>query len=293
MQKILATGATGLIGSRFVEMFKDKYEVINMDLTTGVDITKVETFKPFFDVHPNTKALIHLAAFTDVNQSFTQTGDKSGVCYQVNVEGTKNIAGICRERGIHLLHISTDFVFDGSQESPYLEDSPLSPLEWYGQTKAWAEEQVQQIGGSYTIARLAYPYRATYDLKPDFIQKIRAGLESGKLYPQFSDTVITPTFIDDIARAFDKIIDRMPRGILHTVGSSSLSPYQLAQKVAVAYGFDPNLVKEGSLTQYLKSASRPYARAVAMSNVKASDVLGLHFMTIDEGLSAIKSQQGL
>ena len=293
MQKILATGATSLIGSRFVEMFKDKYEVINMDLTTGVDITKVETFKPFFDVHPNTKALIHLAAFTDVNQSFTQTGDKSGVCYQVNVEGTKNIAGICQERGIHLLHISTDFVFDGSQESPYLEDSPLSPLEWYGQTKAWAEEQVQQIGGSYTIARLAYPYRATYDLKPDFIQKIRAGLESGKLYPQFSDTVITPTFIDDIARAFDKIIDRMPRGILHTVGSSSLSPYQLAQKVAVAYGFDPNLVKEGSLTQYLKSANRPYARRVAMSNTKASDVLGLHFMTIDEGLSAIKSQQGL
>ncbi|PIS17797.1 hypothetical protein COT54_02700, partial [Candidatus Collierbacteria bacterium CG09_land_8_20_14_0_10_46_12] len=63
MQKILATGATGLVGSRFVEMFQDKYNVINLDLTTGVDITKVETFKPFFDVHPDTKALIHLAAF--------------------------------------------------------------------------------------------------------------------------------------------------------------------------------------------------------------------------------------
>ena len=64
-QTILATGATGLIGSRFVEMFKDKYDVVNMDLTTRVDITNVETFTPFFDAHRDAKALIHLAAFTD------------------------------------------------------------------------------------------------------------------------------------------------------------------------------------------------------------------------------------
>ena len=291
--KILTTGATGLIGSRFVEMFSDKYNIINMDLTTGVDITKVETFKPFFDVHSDAKALIHLAAFTDTGKAFAETGDKNSICYQVNVEGTKNIANICNERGIHLIHVSTDFVFNGEQETSYLEESPLSPIEWYGNTKAMAEGVVKDSGVAYSIIRLSYPYRANFEAKPDLIKKIRAGLESGKLYPQFSDSIITPTLIDDIARAFDKLIELKPQGIFHAVGSDALSPFELAKKVASAYGFDPSVVKEGSLTEYLKSAARPFARTVKMSNQKSSDILGLTFMTIDEGLAEIKKQQGL
>ena len=293
MQTVLATGATGLVGSRFVEMFQDKYNVINLDLTTGVDITQAETFKPFFDDHQDAKVLIHLAAFTDPNKAFAESGDKTGICYRVNVEGTANIASICQQRGIHLLHVSTDFVFDGKQETPYLEESPLSPIEWYGQTKAMAETVVEKSGVSYTIARLSYPYRAHFDAKPDLIQKIRAGLSSDKLYPQFSDSLITPTLIDDIARSFDKIIQLKPSGIFHTVGSDSISPYELAKKVAVSYGFDPALVKEGSLTEYLKSASRPFARNVAMFNTKATKILGLSFATLDQGLAEIKKQQGL
>lgn len=290
MQQILVTGATGLVGSRFVEMFSDKYDVINMDLTTGVDITRPETFKSFFDAHPDTKTLIHLAAFTDPNKAFSESGDKSGICYKVNVEGTKNIADICKERGIHLIHVSTDFVFDGQQNTPYLEESPLSPIEWYGETKAMAEAVVKDSGASYSIVRLSYPYRANFEAKPDLIKKIRAGLESGKLYPQFTDTMITPTFIDDIARAFDKLVELRPVGIFHTVGSDSMSPYDLAGKVAIAYGFDPSIVKEGSLTEYLKTASRPFARKVVMSNAKSSDILGLKFATLDEGLTEIKKQ---
>jgi dTDP-4-dehydrorhamnose reductase len=211
----------------------------------------------------------------------------------VNVEGTKNIADICQERGIHLIHVSTDFVFDGTKTTPYTEDSPLSPIDWYGETKAMAEEAVKESGASYSIVRLAYPYRANFDAKPDAIQKIRAGLESGKLYPQFADTMITPTLIDDIARAFDKLVELKPQGIFHTVGSDALSPYELAKKVAVAYGFDPSVVKEGSFVEYLKSAARPFARNVVMSNKKSSDILGLHFASLDEGLAEIKKQQGL
>lgn len=290
-QTILATGATGLVGSRFVEMFSDKYEVVNMDLTTGVDITKAETFKPFFDSHPDAKALIHLAAFTDTNKAFAESGDKNGICYKVNVDGTKNITDICRERGIYLIHVSTDFVFDGKKDTPYTEDDPTNPIEWYGETKAIAEQVVKNSGVNYSIVRLSYPYRSTFDQKPDLVKKIRAGLESGKLYPQFTDTTITPTLIDDIARSFDKLIELKPQGIFHLVGSDSLSPYELAKKVAVAYDFDPSLVKEGSLTEYLSTAARPFARNVKMSNQKATSVLGIHFATLDEGLSEIKKQQ--
>ena len=302
-QQILATGAIGLVGSRFLDMFQAKYEVANIDIASGVDITDKASVEQFIVSHPAT-TLIHLAAFTDTNRAFAETDDKTGLCYRVNVLGTQNIAELCRDHHIHLIHVSTDFVFDGLQTTPYLEESPLSPIEWYGSTKAMAEEVVKTSGVSYSIARLSYPYRAHFPAKPDIIQKIRLGLESGKLYPQFSDTVITPTFIDDIARGFDQLITLHPQGIFHLVGSDSLSPYSLAQKVATAYDFDPSLVKEGSLTQYLKTASlastsdgesrraaRPFARHVAMSNAHTSQALDLHFATVDTGLEAILAQQ--
>lgn len=291
--KILATGATGLVGSRFVEMFADKYEVVNLDLTTGVDITNVATITPFFAAHKDAKHLIHLAAFTDTNKAMEQKGDQSGLCYQVNVEGTKNIVAACLQNDVHLIHISTDFIFDGNKTEPYTEADQASPIEWYGQTKAMAEDVVVGSDVKSTIVRIAYPYRAKYDLKPDIITKIRAGLESGKLYPQFTDTTITPTFVDDIARAFDAIISLGKTGIYHVVGSTSLSPYELARLVAKAYGFDPESVKAGSLTEYLKTATRPFARHVAMSNSKSSKELGLVFADLPSGIDLIKSQQDL
>lgn len=288
MPSILATGATGLVGSRFVELFASKYTILNMDLTTGVDITSRQTVEDFVAKHQEADVLLHLAAFTDTGKAFAESGNQEGICYKVNVLGTKNIAEICQAKGIHLIHVSTDFVFDGHQTTPYTEDDPVSPLEWYGETKALAEQIVKASGASYTIARLSYPYRAEFAAKPDLIKKIRHGLETGALNPQFSDSLITPTFVDDIARAFDKIIELKPQGILHLTGSTALSPYELAKKVAAAYGFDPGMVKEGSLAKYLKTANRPFAKTVAMSNAKATKLLGLHFMTIDEGLAAIK-----
>ncbi len=286
MLTVLATGATGLVGSRFVEMYADEYQVANMDLTTGVDITNKESIEKFVKEN-SADTMIHLAAFTDTNRAHAESGDKSGLCYQVNVEGTRNIAEVCKAHGIHLIHVSTDFVFDGKKDSPYTEDDAPTPIEWYGETKAIAEEVVEESGASYTIARISYPYRKEFEAKPDMIRKIRAGLESGQLTPQFTDSIITPTFIDDIARGFAKLIETKSPGIFHLVGSTSLSPYEFARKVATAYGFDPSIVKEGSLTEYLKSATRPFARSVAVSNAKATQELGLNFLTLEQGLAAI------
>ncbi|OGD71166.1 hypothetical protein A2187_02020 [Candidatus Collierbacteria bacterium RIFOXYA1_FULL_46_24] len=292
MSQVLTTGATGLVGSRFVDLYAKRFPTSNMDLTTGVNITDRDSIEKFVTANP-ADILIHLAAFTDTNKAFAESGNQKGLCYQVNVVGTRNIAAVCEAHGIHLIHVSTDFVFDGQKSAPYIETDPVSPLEWYGETKALAEKVVQDSGVHSTILRIAYPYRANYALKPDIIGKIKTGLETGKLYPQFVDTVITPTFIDDIAAAFAKIIELKPSGIFHIVGSDALSPYELAQKVAVAYGFDPSLVQKGSLTEYLKTASRPFARHVAMSNAKATKQLGLTFAGIDQGLAELKKQQSL
>lgn len=287
---ILMTGASGLVGSRFVEMFPE-YEIANMDLTTGVDITDKATIAKFVREHPSS-VMIHLAAFTNTNEAFKQAGDTAGMCYKVNVEGTRNIADVCKENDIFLIHISTDFVFDGTKETPYSEDDARHPIEWYGETKAIAEEVVEKSGAAYAIARLAYPYRAVYGLKPDIVAKIRSGLEAGTLYPQFSDTVITPTFIDDIARGFAALAEEKKQGIFHLTGATALSPYELARRVAAAYGYDPAVVKEGSLTEYLKTNPRPFARYAAMSNEKSCRELGITFASMEQGLVEIKKQQG-
>lgn len=280
------TGATGLVGSRFVEMYKDKYEIYNMDLTTPVDITSLKSVQDFVVSH-RAPALIHLAAFTNTAQAAKETGDKEGICYKVNVLGTQNMVKVCQKYNIHLVHISTDFVFDGQKQEPYTEEDKRNPLDWYGETKRQAEEIVEVSNIDYTILRIAYPYRKTYDLKPDIVKKIREGLAKGDLPPQFSDTVITPTFTDDIARSFDKIIDSQSTGIYHIVGDTSLSPFELAKKVASTFGFDENMVKEGSLTDYLTKNPRPFARYAALSNKKATEELELSFATIEEGLKAI------
>lgn len=286
MKQVLATGATGLVGSKFVELYQDTYDVANLDLTTGVDITDYKSVDRFLTAHP-APALIHLAAFTDTKRAQAEDGDKNGLCYRVNVEGTKNIARACREHGIHLVHVSTDFVFDGTKKEPYTESDPVHPLDWYGQTKAMAEEVVQDGGGDWTIVRLAYPYRDPHALKPDLVQKIRQGLQAGTLPPQFTDSTITPTYVNDLARGFAKSVEDKPSGIYHLVGSTSLSPYALARKVAAAYGLDPDLVKKGSLAEYLQSSDHPVARHMALSNTKAREELGLTFATIEQGLAAV------
>ena len=284
---LLTTGLTGLVGSHFAEKFQSKYDFFNLDLATGVDITDPQKVEAFITSHP-APVLIHFAAFTNVNEAFKQTDDKSGICYRVNVEGTKNIVNSCKKHGIHLVHISTDFVFAGNKQEPYTEQDPRHPIEWYGQTKAWAEEIVENELFSYTILRIGYPFRAYYEAKPDIVHKILAGLKSGNLYPQFSDMVITPTPIHTFSQILDRVVAQKPQGIFHAHGSTALSPYQLARLVAKIFGYDPDQVKEGSLQEFLKTTNRPYQQYLHMDNSKIQKTLDITIPTIDQSLEEIK-----
>jgi len=283
---LLMTGATGLVGSRFVELYEDKYEIFNIDLTTGVDITSKDSLTSFVATH-KASCLVHLAAYTNTAEADKQKGDENGICYQVNVIGTQNIAEICKKNDIHLIHISTDFVFDGAKETPYTEEDPISPLDWYGVTKGKAEEVVENSGVGYTIIRIAYPYRASYSLKPDIIAKLKLGIEAGTLPPQFADTTINPTFVDDIAKGLDLVVTNPKIGIYHLVGSSAVSPYELAVLVAQHYGFAPSIIKRGSLSEYQKTNSRPLARYANLSNKKFINDYGFIPKTLPEGLVAL------
>ncbi len=290
--KVIGTGLSGLVGSRIIELLGEKYQLVDFSLASGIDILNNSLLEKAFDKHQDAKAVVHLAAFTDTNAAHEQRGNKKGSCYQLNVIGTKNIVNQCQKHGQYLIHFSTDFVFSGEKEGVYTEEDQPDPIDWYGQTKYEAEEAVLESDLSAAIVRIAFPYRAFYQAKLDVVRKIIEGLKEGNLYPMFTDQIITPTFIDDIAWALDRFLSNNDEGIFHVVGSESLSPYQLAQKIAQKFNFDTRLVKKGSLEDYQKSLppdSRPWQKNLALSNKKISS-LGVVMSGVDEGLLKMKKQ---
>ncbi len=289
-RKILATGLSGLVGSRLVELIKD-CDFENLLLEKGFDITKKETLEEKI-ANSEAEYFLHLAAFTDVNAAWKEKEDREGLCFKVNVLGTKNVAEFCKKYRKLLIHFSTDFVFDGEKKGLYTEKDVPRPIEWYGQTKLLAEEEVKRSGCRYCILRIAFPFRAKFLTKADLIRKIKEGIENKALYPQFSDQIITPTFIDDIAFGVEKIIKSQTQGLFHLTGSTPLSPFTLAQKVAEHFGFDKKLVKKGNLGEFLRNNpnSRPYQKNLGLSNEKIKKELGIDIKGIDEALLEIKKQ---
>lgn len=288
--KIIGTGLTGLVGSRIVELNPD-VEFVNISVETGVSILDPLQLEKVFTDNPDAEAVLHLAAFTDTNAAWAQKGDQNGLCYQLNVVGTQNIVKLCQKYGKYLIHISTDYVFNGQKNTPYTEDDPTSAIEWYGETKAMAEKVVLDSGINASIVRLAFPYRAKYDQKVDIVRKIKSKIENGDTLNLFDDQITTPTFIDDIATGLKIFFDQKPTGIYHLVGSSSQSPYTMAKIIAEVFALDDSKIIPTKLSDYLKTeGSRPFAPNAALSNDKVKS-LGITMKTLREGLEEIKRQQ--
>jgi len=287
-KSILATGLSGLVGSRIVELLP-QFQFTDISLDTGFDLLRPDSLRrAFADFTGDT--IIHLAAFTDTNAAWLQRGDKNSLCYRLNVEGTQNILDLCAEYHKYLIHISTDFVFDGTKQGSYTEQDSPNPLEWYGQTKYEAEKLVTASGLPSAIVRIAFPYRAIYDAKTDLVRKIIEKLKNGQTCNLFSDQITTPTFVDDIAHGLEYFIQHQPRGIFHLVASSSQSVYDMGRQVASVFAFDQNLIQPSLLADYLKTPdARPYAPNLALSNTKISD-LGIRMSTLSQGLEQLCQQ---
>lgn len=293
MQKIIGTGLSGLVGSRIVELLKDKFEFVDFSMDTGVSVLDNESLSKAFELNKDAVAVIHMAAFTDTNGAWEQKDDKNGLCYQLNVEGTRNILNLAQKYNQQLIYISTDFIFDGQKTTPYLETDTPSPIEWYGETKYLGEKLLLDSGyKNINISRITYPYRAAFEPKVDIIRKVISKLQNKEEVKMFSDQICTYTFIDDIAQALGYFVENKTTGIYHLVGSSSHSPYEMCLKIAEVFGLDKSLISASSLDEFIKSqpvGSRPWQKTLITSNEKVKS-LGLNFKTLEEGLLAIKSQ---
>jgi len=288
--KVIGTGLSGLVGSRVQELLKDKYQWVNFSLDSGVNILDEESLAAAFEENKDAPAVLHLAAFTDTGAAWEQRGDKKGLCYRLNVLGTRNIIRLCQKYRQYLIYISTDFVFSGRKKGQYTEKDTPDPIEWYGQTKYWAEKEVLESGLPAAVVRIAFPFRSYFEAKKDIVRRIIDGLREKSLYPMFTDQVITPTFIDDIAVGLDYFLGSKPRGIYHLVGPQPVSPYRLAQLIAHVFGFNPKAVKKGNLLAYQEGqppGSRPWQKNLAISNQKITS-LGIKMTPPEEALLRVK-----
>jgi dTDP-4-dehydrorhamnose reductase len=286
MEEILGTGLHGLVGSRLLKDYADRYHFDNLDVRDPrrpVDITNFQQVLTACQNSP-AKVLVHFAAFTDVTAAWQQNGDKTGSCYQVNVEGTKNVLKACQETGKRLIHISTAYVFNGEKTEPYREDDARQPIEWYGQTKAWAEELVEKSEIPWTILRIDQPFRSDGFAKIDTLHRIIQGLQQKTLYPQFRDHYFGPTYINDFVRVIDWVIRKEKTGLYHASSGESWSDYDFAKNVNEILQLSGD-VQGSDLAEYLKTLQRPYQKNTALSCDKLKAELDFTLKSVRQAIA--------
>lgn len=283
---ILGTGLTGLVGSRVVELLTGTYQFHNISTSTGVDITNASQVEEAFFASP-APLVIHFAAKTDVDGcEQDKSAGTEGAAWKINVEGTRNVANAAVKTGKKLIYISTEFVFDGTKEFYTEEDTP-SPVNWYATTKYEGEKIIQSLDIPWVIARISYPYRASFE-KKDFVRSIKGRLEAGNTIMGVTDHMFTPTFIDDIPVGLDAVIKNESTGIYHIVGSDSLSPYESAVKIADVFELDASLIQKTTREEFFAGrAERPYALRVKNDRITE---LGVQMNTFEHGLHLLKEQ---
>ncbi len=243
-----------MVGSRFCELYRGPLIEADFSGKISVDITDFQSVNHFFARY-SFEWLILFSAFTDVDAAEKQRDNKKGACWQINVEGVKNIVNACKSYTRKLIFISTDFVFDGSR-GPYAEEDITGPdltkVSWYGISKIQAEKSIQKSLNSSIILRIAYPYRAKFEGKDDIAKRILRLYKNGKLYPMFDDQQITPTFIDDLEPAIDLLVSKNQKGIFHLASPALTTQYRFAKQLIKTFGTRSEGIKKGSVSDFLK-----------------------------------------
>jgi dTDP-4-dehydrorhamnose reductase len=289
-KRLLITGTNGLLGNKAVVVANQNYEVMPLhhakplhDNSLEVDIVnKEQVLSIFRKLRPN--AVIHAAAETNVDKCETQKEH----AWNVNVKGTRNVAEACDEVGAKLVHISTDYVFDGEKGHYKEEDNP-NPISYYGLTKLEGERQVVAHCRNYAILRTSVLY-GWHPWKQNFATWVISQLRQNKEISVVEDHYNTPTLADNLAEMIPEVLQRGLKGLYHASGSERISRYEFAKKIAESFQLDSSLIKPAKMSQLLAwIAKRP--RDSSLSTDKIRKQLRTRPLNITEGLERMKTEE--
>ncbi len=275
-KKVAVTGASGLVGSRIIELLSKQFEFVplsiqNMDITDKNSIQK--NLKDLsYDL------MLHLAAYTNVMGG---EAEKEKV-FSINETGTRNLLDVVQSAKKEFIYISTDFVFDGTHP-PYTETSIPHPISVYAASK-YAGEKV--VGKNGMIVRFAYPYRSAFEEKKDIFRTLKSLLEAKKSLTMVDDSLMVPTFIDDIAQGLGYLMNNFSNDTFHLVGKDAMSPFTLAKTIARVFQLDDSLIGKTTYEEYFKDK----AKGPRYNDVRSEKNTFFPMHTFEEGLTIIKNQ---
>ena len=296
-KKILVTGSNGLLGQKIIYSLIERKDIDLLATSKGInrlitksgyryvdlDITKNEEVKKVFE-NENPDAVINCAAMTNVD--YCEENQDS--CWEINVKAVENLAKSCEVSKSHLLHLSTDFVFDG-KSGPYNENDKPNPLHFYAKSKLKSEEIVKKIMTNWTIARTIIIYGITDNMsRSNIVLWAKKEIENGNTINVVNDQLRSPTLAEDLAKGCISIIDKSAFGLYHLSGPKTYSILDLVHKVADFYNLDKSLILPVTSASLNQPATRPLSTGFDIT--KAKKDLDFNPVNFLEGIKIMDQQ---
>lgn len=295
---LLITGANGLLGQKLVERLLKKgsfnilatgrgrsrlpnewkgYTYVQMDITDPRQIYEVfSKYKP--------KVIVHCASMTNVDQCETDRED----CYDQNVKAVSYLTKACEIHKTHLVHLSTDFIFDG-ENGPYKENDLPNPINYYGETKLLSEQIVKGSSIDWAIVRTGLVYGLTNDMsRSNIVLWVKSALENGKDLKLVDDQLRTPTLAEDLAEGCILIAEKQATGVFNISGNDFLTPYDMALETAKFFKLDETKIEKADSTTFSQTAKRPLKTGFIID--KATKELNYWPRSFKEGIAILAKQ---
>jgi dTDP-4-dehydrorhamnose reductase len=294
--KILVTGSNGLLGQKLSDLIlkhpehqlmatglgPDRYGGGAYFYTTMDIANRDEVFKVIGNFKPD--VIIHTAAMTQVDQCESERE----ACMRLNVEALENIIEVSNQFNAFLIHLSTDFIFDG-ENGPYIEEDIPKPISFYGESKLLAEKLIQQKSKQWAIVRTILVYGVVRDMsRSNIVLWVKQNLEQGKNIRVVDDQWRTPTLAEDLALGCLLVAEQKAEGIWNISGPDMLCPFDMALQTADFFGLDKSLIERVNSSIFSQPAKRPPKTGFDIS--KARKYLGFSPKSFKEGLDTLAKQ---
>lgn len=297
MKKLLITGSNGLLGQKIIYRLLDlkefeikaaargenrlieteRYTYYTLDIGNKEEVNRI-----IHDVKPD--AVIHTAAMTNVDAC---ESDKEG-CLRNNVHAVEYIVDACNDVGAHLVHVSTDFIFDG-EDGPYDEEAKPNPVSYYGWSKMEAERIVQEKSNSWAILRTILVYGVVDHMsRSNVVLWAKGALEKGQDMNVVDDQFRMPTLAEDLAEGCILAARQEAKGIYNISGKDYMSVLELVQRVADFYHLPKTKINPVSSSTLSQPAKRPPKTGFILD--KAIHQLGYNPNSFEEGLAILDEQ---
>ncbi len=229
--RVLLTGANGQLGSALCEVFG--YETVIPKDLPDFDLTRPTVEEEIIGSAPD--VIIHAAAYTDVDGAEREPA----LALAVNAEGTEQIARAAVRLGARLIYISTDYVFDGKQRTPYREDDSPHPINRYGFSKWKGEQAVLTSGARALVIRTAWLYGS---VGKNFVKSIMRAAQSEPILKVVNDQSGCPTYAEDLAASIASLVRKDVEGVIHVTNRGQCTWYEFAQAIVREMGFGCSVI---------------------------------------------------